>query len=110
MTKIDYVLIAVFAWSLITGIVMRMWCHSHLRATHPAEFDVIEYSDNQNWMHLLDYPLSECRQNSLTHFLYRTCLRGSTCQDCIWISWIVAGSDLALLTTTIVLLILFNLT
>lgn len=109
MTRIDLILTVVLVWSTITVVAMRLWCHSHLRSAHPAEFDVVEQSYDRPWIFFLNYPLSECHRNSLTHFLYRTCLRGSTCQDCIWMSWLVIAVDGVWLITGITLLIRFSL-
>lgn len=108
MEKIDYILVILFAWGLIMGVVLRAWCHSHLRASHSVDFDRIEYSDNHSWILLFDYPLSECRRNSITHYLYRTCLRGSACRDCVWISRLVITVDVVWLVTGMTLLIRFG--
>lgn len=108
MTKVDYVLIAILAWSFIAVIVMRIWWQSHLRNVHSAEFNAIDQSYERPWIFFLDYPLSECHRNSLTHFLYRTCLRGSSCQDCNWASWVTLTSDAIWLISGTTLLIRLN--
>ncbi len=108
MTKVDYVLIVVFAWSFIVMIVIRIWCRSHLRNAHSPEFIAVEQSYDRPWIYFLDYPLSECHRNSLTHFLYRTCLCGSSCQDCNWASWVTLTTDVIWLVSGTTLLIRLN--
>lgn len=108
MTKLDSILIAACLPLLIAAVVMRIWFHSHLREAHPVEFDVVEQSYERPWIFFLDYPLSECHRNSLTHFLYRTCWRGNICRDCQWTARMVATADAGWVITATVLLVRMN--
>lgn len=107
--KIDQLLIVLVGWSLITGIVLRRKCDSHFLTEHPTEWDTIERSDEHLWVLLLNYPWAEFRRSSITFFLYRTCLRGGPCRDCVWAGCVLMAADLVLLASALALMVRIKL-